>query len=173
MEQEAKDPALVWHEDSAIWEIIAGELVLQHGDPIARDHDALLSRARERAGDALKSIGPGNLDAAGHALIGCSLALALAAHLEGGAQTPVPQYGSELAAAVSWQAVPPGEDDLTTLVAQLTEREGADPEGADPESGFGPTSWELAVRAGAFAAGLSPHITRRRQRRDLLEDAAA
>ena len=171
MEQEAKDPALVWHEDSAIWEIIAGELALQHGDPIAKDHAALLSRARERAGDALKTIRAGNLDAAGHALIGCSLALALAAHLESGAQTPIPHYGSELAAAVSWQAVRPGEDDLTALIKQLAERKDAEPE--KPEKEFGPTSWELAVRAGAFAAGLSPQITRRRQRRDLLADAAA
>jgi hypothetical protein len=31
----------------------------------------------------------------------------------------------------------------------------------------GPTLWELAVRAGAAAAGLSAHITRRRERRDL------
>jgi hypothetical protein len=31
----------------------------------------------------------------------------------------------------------------------------------------GPTLWELAVRAGAAAAGLSAHITRRRLRRDL------
>jgi hypothetical protein len=168
MEQEAKDPALVWHEDSAIWEIIAGEFVVQQADPIARDRTALLSRARERAAGARDSITAGNLDAAGHGLIGCALAIALAAWLEGGAETPAPNYASELAAAVSWQAAPPSEGDLTVLISQLTERERS-----QPANGVGPTSWELAVRAGAYAAGLSPHITRRRQRRDLLADAAA
>jgi hypothetical protein len=32
--------------------------------------------------------------------------------------------------------------------------------------------WELAVRAGGYAAGLSPFISRRRQRRDVVEEAA-
>jgi hypothetical protein len=167
MEQHGNDPALVWHEDSAIWEVIAGELLLQHTDPIAGDRDALLAGAAERAADALASFRRGNLDAAGHALIGCSLATALAAKLEGGAEEPMAQYASELAASVSWRAEAPGDESLADLLAQLEERNRSEPGDQTP------TLWALAVHAGALAAGLSPHITRRRQRRDLLTDAAA
>ena len=155
-----KESALIWQEDSAIWEIVAGELVAQHRNEIAGDALALVGRAREHAADALERLRAGDLDSAGHTLIGCALALGLAARASDDDSTPIENYGGELAAAISWQASQPGPADIERLITTLEHLADLPAEQ--------PTYWELAVRAGAHAAGLSPYITRRRQRRDLV-----
>ena len=151
-------PTEVWHEDSAIWQIIAGELIVQHTDAVSHDPAALMSRGREHAAEAAKLLGSGDRDGAGHTLIGCAIALALAARLQSEDPTPIEHYASELAASVSWQSAEPSADGLRELVGML--------EGT--HDGDLPTLWEVAVRAGAFASGLSRFIVRRRERRDLV-----
>ena len=161
MVPEAQEPELLWQEDSAIWEIIAGELVVQHADPIVGDPAALMRRGREHAADALQLLRKGDRDSAGHAMIGCALDLAVAARAQSEDSSPIEHYASEFAATISWESSEPSEGDLEQLI-KLLEGEGTE-RPADL-----PTLWEVAVKAGAFAAGLSPYITRRRQRRDLL-----
>ena len=152
--------AAVWREDAAIWEIVAGELVAQRYEPIAEAGDeALISRANMMALRAGEVIRTGDLDAGGHALIGCAVALGLAALGTESSDTSIEVFASELAATVSWDAGPPSNELLVRLTEEIAES-------AEPWVD-GPTLWELAVRAGAAAAGLSPHITRRRERRDL------
>ena len=162
MQLQASDSTGVWHEQSAIWEIIAGELVLQSADPISGDQLALTARARERAVEATKLIGTGDRDWIGHALIGCTLALALAAREEMAIDVPIEQYAADLAAAISWKSAEPTPADIKDLVAELRGQ------ALRGSPGGGPTLWELAMRCGAYAAGLSPYITRRRERRDIL-----
>jgi hypothetical protein len=156
-------PTPVWHEDSAIWEIIAGELIYQSGNPLADDQLALARRAWQGAVEAAGLLERGDADSCGHALIGSAVALGLAARNETAAGTSIEHYAGELASAISWQTNTPRADDLALLSSQLEERVGG---------GWGettPTLWELAVRTGAHAGGLSGQITRRRQRRDMLD----
>lgn len=150
---------VVWREDAAIWEIVAGELVAQRYEPLAEaGMEALAERAGflgVRAGEMIKD---GDLDSAGHALIGCSVTLGLAAlSSEASENMSVESFAAELAATVSWDAEAPSHQALVRLSKEI---EAA----ADPEVD-GPSLWELAVRAGAGAAGLSPHIKRRSGRR--------
>lgn len=153
--------AAIWREDAAIWEIVAGELVAQRHQPVAEAADgALVTRAGMMAMRAREVIHTGDLDAAGHALIGCSVTLGLAALSTESDTTGIEVFASDLAGTVSWDAGAPTEADLVRLTREIEEL-------AEPWED-GPTLWELAVRAGAAAAGLSPHITRRRERRDLL-----
>lgn len=154
------EPTVIWREDSAIGEIVAGELVVQHGDPIAEDPETLIRHAGEHIADAAQLLRQDNRDDCGHALIGCALALGLAAIARSDEPTPIGSYGSELAAEISWQATEPKVEDLERLQAAIAELSASDAEEQ-------PTRWELAVRTGSFAAGLSPYISRRRQRRDL------
>jgi len=163
MQLKLKEHSMLWHEDSAIWEIIAGELVVQHKNPISDDQPALVERARKGTQDAIERLREDNKDGAGHALIGRSLALGLAARAEMTEETPIESYGGELAAAVSWAATLPGEDEVADLMSALQ------PDGSAISADSAPTLWELAVTAGGYAAGLSPYISRRRQRRDMVE----
>lgn len=154
----------VWREDAAIWEIVAGELVAQRERPLAQaGRTALAERAGMlgiRAGELVRDK---DLDAAGHALIGCSVTLGLAAISEEGDQgVSVEAFAAELAATVSWDAEQPSSDDLVLLTEEIA--------GAAEADHDGPTLWELAVRAGAGAAGLSQHITRRSQTRSHPQD---
>jgi hypothetical protein len=152
--------AAVWREDAAIWEIVAGELVAQRYEPIAEaGRDALISRASMMAMRAGEVIRTGDLDAAGHALIGCAVTLGLAALGTESSDTSVEVFASELAATVSWDAGAPSAEVLVHLTEEIAAS-------AEPWVD-GPTLWELAVRAGAAAAGLSAQITRRSTRRDL------
>jgi hypothetical protein len=108
---------------------------------------------------AREVIRTGDLDATGHALIGCAVSLGLAALGDESMDTSVEVFASELAATVSWDAGAPSPGTLVALTEEIT---------ATLEPWVdGPTLWELAVRAGAAAGGLSPHITRRRNRRDM------
>ena len=147
---------MIWREDAAIWEIIAGELVAQRGNPIAGDPATLRERGRAGAADALARLRENDKDAAGHALIGAALALGLTAWTETAEETPLESFAGELAAAASYSSAEPTEEELAELVSELAD-------------GGGETLWELAVQAGSYAAGLSPFITRRRRRRDLVE----
>jgi hypothetical protein len=148
----------VWREDAAVWEIVAGELVGQRYEPHAEaGSEALTARAGLMAMRAREVIRSGDLDAAGHALIGCSVALALAALNSEADSLSVESFASELAATVSWDAEQPSLKALTALTEEI--------EGVAEPWHDGPSLWELAVRAGSAAAGLSPHITRRSNKR--------
>ena len=162
-----KERTVLWHEDSAIWEIIAGEMVAQESNPISGDQAALVERAREGASDALGGLRAGNKDGAGHALIGAALALALAARVKMVDEVPIENFAGEFAAAVSWTATLPGEEEISLLISELQ------PDGIAISDETAPTLWELAVVAGGYAAGLSPFISRRRQRRDVVEAESA
>jgi hypothetical protein len=159
MNQQEAPGEPVWREDAAIWEIVAGEMVAERYQPLGEaSRGALAERAGMLGLRAREMVAEGDLNAAGHALIGCSITLGLAAlRTEATDQMSVESFASELAATVSWGAEPPTQDGLLIL----TEEIGA---AADPEAG-GPSLWELAVRAGAAAGGLSPYIKRRRARR--------
>lgn len=150
----------LWREDAAVWEIVAGELVAQRYEPLAEaGQPALAERAGVLGLRAGTMVADGDLDAAGHALIGCSVTLGLAALAsEASDEMSVESFAAELAATVSWDAEQPS----TRSLLELTEEIGA---AADPALA-GPSLWELAVRAGAAAAGLSPFITRRARRRE-------
>jgi hypothetical protein len=148
----------LWREDSAVWEIIAGELMVQHRSAASQDPAALMHRGREHAAEAMSLLAEEDRNQAGHALIGCALALALAARLQSEDPTPMKHYASELAAAISWQSVQPYPADVAAISSML--------EGT--HEGDLPTLWEVAVRAGAYASGLSADIVRRRQRRDIV-----
>lgn len=150
----------VWREDAAIWEIVAGELVAQRYQPVAEaGSDALAARAGVLAMRAGEVIRTGDLDSAGHALVGCAVTLGLAALSSESSSTSIEVFAAELAASVSWDAEAPSEAALVRLTEEI--------EAVAEPWVDGPTLWELAVRAGAAAAGLSAHITRRRERRDL------
>ncbi len=157
MRPKAVEPAELWQEDAAIWQIIAGELLVEHRDAISHDPAELMRRGREHAAEAASLLEAGDRNQAGHALIGCVLALALAARLQSEDPTPIEPYANELAAAISWQSAAPSAREVRGLCAML--------EGT--HEGDLPTLWEVAVRAGAYACGLSGDIVRRRQRRDL------
>lgn len=150
--------AAVWREDAAIWEIVAGELVAQRYEPIAEaGREALIERASIMALRAREVIRTGDLNAAGHALIGCAVSLGLAALGDESENTSVEVFASELAATMSWDAGQPSPGTMVALTEEITAA-------AEPWVD-GPTLWELAVRAGAAAGGLSAHITRRSARR--------
>lgn len=166
MRIEADEAGALWREDSAVWEIIAGELVLQRDSCAPRSSPLLLDQAKSRAAEAARLSRAGDLDNAGHAMIGCSLALAHVARAEGPGDTPVEHHAADLAASIAWEAHEPNAEDLERLA-----------EAIDAFSDEGLTEsarpiMDLAIRAGGYAAGLSPHIERRRQRRDLLEPSA-
>ncbi len=148
----------VWREDAAIWEIVAGELVAQRYEPQAdASPEALAARAGVMAMRAGEVIRTGDLDEAGHALIGCSVTLALAALGSEADNLSIESFASELAATVSWDAEQPSAAALTALTEEI--------EAVAEPWVDGPSLWELAVRAGSAAAGLSPYITRRSSRR--------
>ena len=148
----------IWREDAAIWEIVAGEVVAQRYEPQAEaGPEALTTRAGVLAMRAGEVIRAGDLDAAGHALIGCSVTLALAALSPEAENLSVESFASELAATVSWDAEQPSPSALTALTEEI--------EGVAEPWHDGPSLWELAVRAGAAGAGLSPHISRRSAKR--------
>ena len=151
--------AAIWREDAAIWEIVAGELVAQRYEPFAEaGSEALVRRAGIMAMRAGEVIRTGDLDAAGHALIGCSVTLGLAALSTESTGMSIEVFASELAATVSWDAEPPSAGSLVKLTEEI--------EAVAEPWVDGPTLWELAVQAGSAASGLSAHITRRRDRRD-------
>jgi len=166
MRIDVDEPEALWREDSAVWEIIAGELVLQGKGPMSGNSQLLLEEGGSRAGEAAGLTRAGDLDNAGHAMIGCSLALTLAARAEGPGEPPVETFAADFAADIAWAAREPDAGDLERLAEAIGEF--ADEQ--QPEAARGIR--DLAVRAGSYAAGLSPHITRRRQRRDLIEPAA-
>ena len=170
MSMQFEEAKSLWREDSAIWAIIAGETLLQHDSPNSDDGPGLIELAASRADEAAAAMEAGDLNATGHSMIGCSVSLALACRTLTAVGTPIEAYTSELAEALSWQAFTPTAPDLTRIAEEI--RAQAVPflgeSGADT-SGRGPTLWELAVRAGGQAVGLSPHIIRRRERRDLIE----
>ncbi len=149
----------VWREDASIWEIVAGEVVAQRYEPGAdAGPEALTARAGVMAMRAREVIRSGDLDATGHALIGCSVTLALAALSSEADNLSVESFASELAATVSWDAEQPSVAQLTALTEEIA--------GVAEPWHDGPSQWELAVQAGSAAAGLSAHITRRSNRRD-------
>jgi hypothetical protein len=160
MEAQTINADAVWHEQSAIWEVIAGELVVQAMSSSDLGQRALESRARDRAVEARDLLRKDELDGAGHALIGCTLALALAAREETPSAESLEHYASDLAGTIAWVSAIPTAEDLDELVAELR--------GRALRGGGRPTLWELANLCGAYAAGLSPFITRRRERRDVL-----
>ncbi|MBM3667323.1 MAG: hypothetical protein FJW90_07570 [Actinobacteria bacterium] len=149
----------VWREDAAIWEIVAGELVAQRHEPVAEaGQEGLAARAGMLGLRAGTMVADDDLDSAGHALIGCSVTLGLAALAsEAGEEMSVEVFAAELAATVSWDAERPSVASLRELTEEIAAA-------ADPAM-TGPSLWELAVRAGAAAAGLSAHITRRSRSR--------
>ena len=151
-------PAELWQEDAAIWQIIAGELMVQQHDADNHDPAALMRRGREHAAEAESLLAKGDRNHAGHTLIGCAVALALAARLQSEDPTPLEHYASELAATISWQSAEPAPGDVAELVSML----------GGGHEGELPTLWEVAVRAGSYASGLSRDIVRRRERRDLV-----
>ena len=148
----------LWREQSTIWEIIAGELIVQQRDAVSGDPAALMLSGRERVTEAATLLEAGDPNHAGHALIGCAVALALAARIQSEDPTPIEHYASELAAAVSWQSAVPSVAAISELGSMI--------EGT--HEGDLPTLWEVAAKAGAYASGLSGEIVRRRERRDLV-----
>jgi hypothetical protein len=163
VEIEIDEPGALWREDSAVWEIIAGELVLQRNSPMSSSSRLLLEEGRVRAAEAARLAGAGDLDNAGHAMIGCSLALALAGRAERPGAPPVEQFAADFAADIAWAAREPNAEELDRLAEAI----GGFVDAEQPEAARG--IGDLAVRAGSYAAGFSPHITRRRQRRDLVD----
>ena len=156
-------PEEVWREDSRVWEIIAGELELQCGTQVASEPRVLITMARVRAEDAVQRARAGDFDGAGHALIGCSLALGLADWGERLNSSTIEEYAEQLAAAVASEVRPATAYELTGLGAAIEER-------LEPASAVdAPSHWDLAVWAGGCAVGISDRIVRRRERRDLLE----
>lgn len=164
MQTQPDKQILLWRETSPIWEIVAGEIVVQQYDSLGNDASVLAGRGAGRADEAAELSMAGDLDAAGHALIGCAVALALAARAELEEPSPIEPFVADIAAAISWDAREPEPAEIASLGDEIARCVG-------PTRGYGcPTLWELAVRAGSFAAGMSAHITRRRKRRDLMTD---
>ena len=81
--------SFLWRESSPIWEIVAGEIVVQQYDSLGNDASVLAGRAAGRADEAADLAQKENLDGAGHALIGCAVALALAARADMEEPTPI------------------------------------------------------------------------------------
>jgi hypothetical protein len=161
MQAQPEKQLLLWRETSPIWEIVAGEIVVQQYDSLGNDSSVLAGRAAGRADEAADLASENDLDSAGHALIGCAVALALAARAEMEDPSPIEPFVADIAAAISWDAREPEPIEIASLGDEIAACVG-------PTRAFGcPTLWELAVKAGSFAAGMSPHISRRRQRRDL------
>ena len=161
-ENHVQKHVMLWRETSPIWEIVAGEIVVQQYDSLGNDASVLAGRGAGRADEAAELAHENDLDAAGHALIGCAVALALAARAEMEEPTPIEPFVSDIAAAISWDAHEPDPVELAGLGDEIARCVG-------PTRGYGqPTLWELAVRAGSYAAGMSAHITRRRKRRDMM-----
>jgi hypothetical protein len=166
LDLQVDEAGALWREDSAIWAIIAGEVLLQHDHPLAKDARKMIELGATRAEEAAISMEAGNFNAGGHSLIGCAMAVALAARprAEAAERTPIEAYASELADALSWQASEATAPELTRLADEIR----AHADGSDTAKRR-PTLWELAIRAGGHAVGLSQHIIRRRERRDLIE----
>jgi hypothetical protein len=159
----AQTPEEVWGEDSEVAGIISGELVLQHTAPVASEPRVLVTMARIRAEDAVQKVRDGDFDGAGHALIGCSLALGLADWGERLNDTTIEEYGEQLGEAVASARRRATAYELTSLGAAIEQR-------LEPSHARNvPSHWDLAVWAGCCANGLSDQISRRRERRDLLE----
>jgi hypothetical protein len=162
MQTQPEKNILLWRETSPIWEIVAGEIVVQQYDSLGNDASVLAGRAAGRADEAAELANSNDLDSAGHALIGCAVALALAARAEMEEPTPIEPFVSDIAAAISWDSREPDPLEIASLGDEIGSCIG-------PTHAYGcPTLWELAVRAGSYAAGMSAHITRRRERRDLV-----
>lgn len=162
MQTQPEKNILLWRESSPIWEIVAGEIVVQQYDSLGNDASVLAGRAAGRADEAADLAHSNDLDAAGHALIGCAVALALAARAEMDEDSPIEPFVSDIAAAISWDSREPDPLEIAGLGDEIGRCVG-------PATGYGcPTMWELAVRAGSYAAGMSAHISRRRERRDLM-----
>lgn len=162
------EAASIWREDSPVWAIIAGELLLQGDQPVAQNRTAMIELGASRAEVAAASLDTGDLNAAGHSLIGCALALAIGARPEETVRderTSLAAYASEFADALSWQVLQPTAPDLIRMADEIRSHVG----GEDTAT-RGRTLWELAIKAGGLAVGLSPHITRRRERRDLIDE---
>ena len=159
------EAASIWREDSPVWAIIAGELLLQGDQPIAQNRTAMIDLGASRAQVAAASLDTGDLNAAGHSLIGCALALALAAR-DPNEGTELSAYASEVADALSWQVSQPTAPELIRMADEVRAHTDAE----EPVTRVA-TLWELALKAGGMAVGLSPHISRRRERRDLIDQA--
>jgi hypothetical protein len=153
----------LWREDSAVWSIIAGEVMIQHDQQLARDVGLMVHVGASRAEGAANLMDSGDLNAAGHSMIGSAIAVALAARAQSSDTSAIAAYASELAGALSWQASKPNPADLIRLADEIRSH------GNPDTAGQRPTLWELAVLAGGHAVGLSPHIVRRRERRDLID----
>lgn len=162
MSAQFDEAASIWREDSPVWAIIAGELLLQGDQPIARNKTAMIELGASRAEVAAASLDTGDLNAAGHSLIGCALALALASRPD--ETTTLAAYASELADALSWQVSQATAPELIRMADEIR----AHVNGEDTAT-RGSTLWELALKAGGMAVGLSPQISRRRERRDLID----
>ncbi len=162
MSAQFDEAASIWREDSPVWAIIAGELLLQGDQPIARNKTAMIELGASRAEVGAASLDTGDLNAAGHSLIGCALALALAARPD--ETTTLAAYASELADALSWQVSQATAPELIRMADEIRAHVG----GEDTAT-RGSTLWELALKAGGMAVGLSPKISRRRDRRDLID----
>jgi hypothetical protein len=158
------EAASIWREDSPVWAIVAGELLLQGDQPIAQNKTAMIELGASRAEVAAASLDTGDLNAAGHSLIGCALALALGARPD--ESTTLAAYASELADALSWQVSKPTAPELIRMADEIR----AHVNGEDTAT-RGSTLWELALKVGGMAVGLSPQIDRRRERRDLISQS--
>ena len=159
----AQTPEEVWSEASKVPDIIAGELALQHTSPVASEPRVLVTMARVRVEDAVQRVRDGDFDGAGHALIGCSLALGLADWGERLNDSSIEEYGEQLREAVASARRRATAYELTSLGAAIEAR--LEPDHARQV----PSQWDLAVWAGCCANALSDRISRRRERRDLLE----
>jgi hypothetical protein len=162
----AVSPEQVWREDSQVWEIIAGELLLQCGTPVASEPRVLVTMARVRVEDAMQKVRDSDPDGAGHALIGAALALGLADWGERLTGTTIEEYGEQLGEELSGRVRRATTYELASLGAAIDKR--LEPGRARDV----PSHWDLAVWAGGCASGLSDRISRRRERRDLLEPDA-
>lgn len=149
-----------------MWEIIAGELMLQRSSSLVGSPGLLLEQGEARAAEAARLTRSGDLDNAGHAMIGCALALAHAALAEGPGGPPVEHHAADLAARIAWEAHQPDPAELERLAEAIHAFAAAE----QPDAAR--RIMDLAIRAGGYAAGFSSQISRRRQRRDLLEPSA-
>jgi len=163
MSAQFDEAASIWREDSPIWAIIAGELMLQGDQPLAQNRAAMIELGASRAEVAAASLDTGDLNAAGHSLIGCALAISLAAR-DPELGSTLAAYASEVADALSWQVSAPSAPELIRMADEIR----AHINGPDTAK-RGATLWELALKAGGMAVGLSPHISRRRERRDMID----
>jgi hypothetical protein len=164
MQLSPRGSAALWREDSAVADIIAGEVAIQHDHPLAGDIPSLIRLASRRAVEATRLDDVGELDDAGHALIGCAVGLALAAIAETPEARTLEGATADLASSLPWHTSEP----TPALLAELTDELArlADQDEGERRANL----WDLTMRAGGYATGMSQHITRRRQRRDLIEN---